>query len=109
MTFDRSKLFSTKALNEREVTACGQTFVVHVRRLPAVDLRKFYAEVLSPEIDVRSRAGFEALSKAIRNDDGSPFATLAEYQNLDSDALKALMAVFTEVNEQKADPELGNA
>lgn len=108
MSFDRSKLFSTKALNERAVTACGETFPVFVRRLPAMDLRKFYAETLSPDIEVCSRAGFEALSKAIRNEDGSAFATLDEYKKMDGGAIKALMAVFTEVNAASQDADLGN-
>jgi hypothetical protein len=109
MSFDKAKLFSTKALHERSVSACGETFTVHVRRLPAVDLARFHAEVLSPDISVRARAGFEALSKSIRNSDGSAFATLDDYNRMDADAISGLMKAFTEVNARNADPELGNA
>lgn len=109
MTFDRSKLFSTKDLTEKQVTACGMEFSVHVRRLPAVDLRRYHAELLSPEIDVRTRAGFDALSKAIRNADGTPFATAQEFANMDAEAVTALTEAFTEVNARRRDDDLGNA
>ena len=108
MSFDRAKLFSTKTTQERSITACGETFTVHVRRLPAVDLRRFYAQVSSDNIDTRAEAGFEALSKAIRNEDGSQFATVEEYRRLDSEALTALMAAFTEINATRKDDDLGN-
>lgn len=109
MSFDRSKLFSTSALTEKQVKACGQAFTVHVRRLPAVDLRRYHAELLSPEIEVRMRAGFDALHKSIRNADGSAFATAAEYSTMDAEAIKALTTAFSEVNAQRSDDDLGNA
>lgn len=108
MTFDRSKLFSTASLTEKQVKACGMEFQVHVRRLPAVDLRRYHAELLSPDIEVRTRAGFDALQKSIRNADGSAFATTAEYATMDAEAIKALIDVFTEVNAQRRDDDLGN-
>lgn len=109
MSFDRAKLFSTNALHPREVTACGETFTVYVRRLPAVDLRKFNAEVMSPEITTRARAGFDALAKSIRKEDGSAFATRDEYEALQADALGALMEAFSEVNARESGADLGNA
>lgn len=109
MSFDRSALFSTKDTTEKTITACGQTFTVHVRRLPAVDLRRYHAELLSPEIDVRTRAGFDALSKAIRNADGTPFATPHEFAQMDAEAVTALTEAFTEVNARRRDDDLGNA
>lgn len=108
MSFDRSKLFSTKTTQERSVTACGETFTVHVRRLPAVDLRRFYAQVSADQIDTRAEAGFEALSKSIRNENGDAFATVEEYRRMDTEALTALMAVFTEINATRKDEDLGN-
>ena len=109
MSFDRSALFSTKAMTEKQVSACGQEFTVHVRRLPAVDLRRYHAELLSPEIDVRTRAGFDALNKAIRNADGTPFATAQEFAQMDAEAVTALTEAFTEVNARRRDDDLGNA
>ena len=108
MSFDKSKLFSTKQSEAHEVTACGQTFTVHVRRLPAVDLRTFHAEAMSDDIAVRARAGFTALQKSIRNADDSAFATLDEYHKMDAEAVAALMDAFTRVNAQKRD-DSGNA
>lgn len=107
-SFDRAKLFSTKSTQERSITACGETFTIHVRRLPALDLRRFYAQVSSDSIDTRAEAGFEALSKAIRNEDNSQFATVEEYRRMDTEALTAILAVFTEVNTAKRDDDLGN-
>lgn len=109
MTFDRAKLFSTKDLTEKTISACGMEFTVHVRRLPAVDLRRYQAELLAPDIDTRMTAGFDALQKSIRNADGSPFATVAEFSNMDAEAIKALMDAFTEINRRREDPDLGNA
>ena len=107
MSFDKAKLFSTKQAEPQEINACGQSFTVHVRRLPAVDLRTFHAEMLSDDISVRARAGFVALQKAIRNADETPFATLDEYHKMDAEAVTALMEAFTRVNAQKRD-DLGN-
>ena len=108
MSFDRAKLFSSNATTEREITACGETFTVHVRRLPAIDLRKYYAEVMSPEIDVRAAAGFDALSKAIRSADGKPMFTASELRGMYPEAIKALTEAFTEINTQQPDADLGN-
>ncbi|HSD16781.1 MAG TPA: hypothetical protein VLC71_05895 [Thermomonas sp.] len=109
MSFDKAKLFSTKAQQERTITACGVTFPVYVRRLPAVDLRTFYAQVNHDDIRVRAEAGFEAMAKAIRNEDGSQFATVDEYRKMDSEAISALMGAFSEVNAAKKDDDQGNA
>lgn len=108
MTFDRSKLFSSKATTERTIKIEGEEYAVHVRRLPALDLRKFHAEVLSDSIDTRAEAGFEAIAKACRNEDGSEFASVGELRRFKPEAVKALMEVFTEVNTSKSDDDLGN-
>lgn len=108
MTFDRAKLFSTKDLTEKTINACGMEFPVHVRRLPAVDLRRYHAELLAPDIDVRTRAGFDALSKSIRNADGTPFATVQEFAQMDAEAITALTDAFTEVNRRREESDLGN-
>ena len=109
MSFDRAKLFSTKDMTEKAITACGMEFSVHVRRLPAVDLRRYHAELMSPDIDTRTKAGFDALHKAIRNMDGTAFASAAEFANMDAEAVTALTEAFTEVNARRRDDDLGNA
>lgn len=98
MSFDRAKLFATQSATEKMIAACGMEFPVFVRRLPALDLRQYNAELMSPEIKTRTRAGFEALHKAIRNADGSTFASPDEYSRMDADAIKALTDAFMEVN-----------
>lgn len=105
--FDLSKLYSTNELHAKEVSACGHKFTVYVRRLPAVDLRKLVAETQSDDREERATAGFNALVKSIRNEDGTAFATFEQYKKLDAEAIKALMAVFEEVNKQRED-SLGN-
>lgn len=109
MSFDRAKLFSTKSTHEQTITACGETFPVYVRRLPALDLRTFYAQVNHEDIRIRAEAGFEAMAKAIRNSDGTQFATVEEYRRMDSEAITALMTAFSEVNASKKDDDQGNA
>ena len=105
--FDLKSLFSTKQATRKTIEACGMTFDVYVRRLPAVELRKFFFEQQHDDMAVRAEAGFEALTKAIRNEDGSAFATKDDYRKMDSEALSALLKVFTEVNTQKSG-DLGN-
>ena len=105
--FELSKLFSTKSSTLKTVEACGMTFDVFVRRLPAVDLRKFFFEQQHDDMQVRSEAGFEALAKSIRKEDGAAFATKDDYRKMDSEAIAALLRAFTEVNTQKVE-ELGN-
>lgn len=110
MSFDKAKLFSTNATYDREITACGETFSVGVRRLPAVDLREYYAELMSNDAAVKREAGFKALAKAIRNTDGTAFATVQEYRKMYPEAIVRLIEAFTEVNTQAmAEDDLGNA
>ena len=106
--FDLKTLFSTNELHRKEITACGQTFPVFVRRLPAVDLRRFGSEMSSDDKDERATAGFRALVKGIRQEDGTPFATFEQYAKFDGEAITALMKVFTEVNVARRDDDLGN-
>lgn len=85
------------------------TFTVYVRRLPAVDLRKFQSETRSDDREEVATAGFNALVKSIRTEDGKPFATREQYVKMDAEAVSALLAVFTAVNVAKRDDDLGNA
>lgn len=105
--FDLSKLYSSKELYPREIEACGETFTVHVKRLPAVKLRQFQQDVISEDREVRARAGFDALVQSIRTEDDKPFAKAANYEQFDKDAIEAFMKAFTSVNGTKAE-ELGN-
>jgi hypothetical protein len=106
---DVTKLFSTSALHPKSITACGETFTVHVRRLPAVDLRKFHAETMSPDREEVATAGFHALVKSIRNEDGTAFATFEQYKKMDGEAISELLKAFTQVNGKERDPDLGNS
>lgn len=109
MNFDRAKLFSTRESTEVTITACGETFPVYVRRLPAIDLRRYHAELNSPDVDTRANAGFEALHKSIRNEDGSAFASIDEYRRMDGEAIREITKAFSEVNTRRRDDDLGNA
>ena len=93
----------------KEVTVRGVTDEVWVKRLPALDLRHYHAELLSADIDVRAQAGFTALATAICDADGKPATTVAELKLLDASLVKELVRVFQEVNTTEQDPELGNA
>lgn len=106
--FDFSKLLSTTDLHMKDIEACGMNFQVYVRRLPAVDLRKFHAETRSDDREEASTAGFNALVKSIRMEDGKPFATFEQYKKMDAEAISALLKAFTEVNTAKRDDDLGN-
>jgi len=100
------ELFSTNEVHPREIKIKGETGTVYVRKLPALDLRRFYEETRSDDMDVRLNAGFRALSKAIRKEDGSPRMTFEEAQRLSLEATKELTRVFMDVN--KADDDPGN-
>lgn len=100
-------LFSTNELHERQITLKGETGSVYVRKLPAIDLRRFYEETSSDDMDTRLNAGFKALSKAIRKEDGSARMTFEEAKTLSIDATKELMRVFVDVN--RVSDDAGNA
>ena len=106
--FDVSKLFSTSELHRRDITACGMTFPVYFRRLPNGDVRRFHSEVTSEDMEVRSRAGYAALVKSARQEDGTAFATHADYVKMDGEAVAALMGAFTEIHASKLE-ELGKS
>lgn len=108
MAIKLSDHFSTTQLHRKEITVGGVTDEVFVRRLPAVDLRRYVAEITSDNIETRTTAGFSVLVKAIRNEDGSPAGLYEDYKKLDGSLLKELIRVFQEVNTQE--PEgLGNS
>lgn len=106
---DTSKFITSKELHERIFSACGQTETVFFRRLPALELRKYYAGLTSQDQDDRAQAGFEALAKSLRTQDGKPDVTAAQLGAMDSEAIKALTDLFTEIHAQRTDDELGNA
>ncbi len=107
--FEISKLYSTKELTRKDIHACGMDFDVYIKRLPALDLRQFQIESISEDDQVRARAGFAALTKAIRTEDNKPFAKPSDYEKMDAEALSALLRAFTDVNAARPDDELGNA
>lgn len=106
---DFKKYKATGKVVRKEITVRGITDEVWVKRLPALELRQYHAEITSDDVSVRAQAGFSALAKAICNEDGKPATTYDELKSYDSDLLKELIRVFQEVNAGEADPELGNA
>lgn len=106
---DPSKFITSKALHERTFTACGITETVYFRRLPAAELRQYYAALTSGDKDERARAGFEALAKSLRTQDGRPDVTAEQLGAMDFEAIKVLTDLFTEIHAKQEDPELGNA
>ncbi len=98
-----------KDLHRKAVKVRGVEDEVHVLRLPAADVRRYWSEMASPDINVRAEAGFTTMQKAIRNPDGSEAATLDDFRNMDVDLLKELVRVFQEVHTVTKDDDLGNA
>lgn len=107
--FDKSKYMSTNELIERPFNACGESTTVHFRRLPALDLRRYYAELTSGDPEVRAKAGFSALAKSIRDPDGKACVTADELGKFKAEAIKVLTDLFSEIHAQQEDGDLGNA
>lgn len=105
---DFKKHFAKSTVFPKEVTVRGETDTVHVRRLPNIELRKYQSELMSESVDVRAQAGYAALVKAIRNEDGSPATNYEDLKKYEAGLIKELMRVFLEVNTNEEDPELGN-
>lgn len=98
----------TNKLHVKKINVRGMEDEVHVLRLPAVDNRRYVAEMMSDDIDVRATAGFDALVKAIRNEDGTAATTVEEMKLIDVDLLKELIRIYQEVNASGATGDLGN-
>ena len=96
-------------LHARDVTISGQTFTVHVRRLPALDLRRFHEEAQAQDMEVRLHAGFRVVAKAIRQEDGKPLMTVDQAKTLKTEPMREFMRVFVDVNRLPDEDALGNA
>ena len=96
-------------LHAREVTLGGEKHMVYVRRLPAMELRRFYEESQSSEIEVRLNAGFRVVAKVIRKENGAPHMTAEAAKKLKAAPMRELMRVFLDVNKLPDEEELGNA
>lgn len=105
---DFKKHYAKSTVYPKEITVRGETDTVHVRRLPNIELRKYQSELMSDSVDVRAQAGYSALVKAIRNEDGSPATTYEELKKYEVGLIKELIRVFQEVNTSEEDAELGN-
>lgn len=103
---DFSALYSTTDTVRKTISACGLEFDVFVRKLPAVDLRRFHLETQSVDREEAACAGFKALQKALRTEDGGQMFNADQLKKMKAEALSALMKAFTEVNTAKADDEL---
>jgi len=95
-------------LHAREVSLGGEKHVVYVRRLPAMELRRFYEESQSTELEVRLNAGFRIVSKSIRKESGGPHVTADAAKKLKAGPMRELMRVFLDVNKLPDEEELGN-
>lgn len=106
---DTRKFITSQALHERTFTACGVTETVHFRKLPASELRLYYAGLTSNDRSERARAGFEALAKSLRTADGKPDVTAEQLGAMDAEAIAELTRLFNEVHAKQDDVDLGNA
>lgn len=101
-------LFATNEVVEKEITIKGEKGSVFVRKLPAIELRRFHEETMSDDMDVRLNAGFRVLAKAIRREDGTPRMTFDQAKTLSAEAVKELMRVFVDVNKPSSTEDAGN-
>jgi hypothetical protein len=108
--FDLSSagFYSSNELHAKEVKLGDETGVVFVRKLPALDLRRWGEEMKDPEMEVRINAGFRILAKSIRREDGKPHMTFEQAQKLKPEAVAELMRVFVDVNKLPPPEEAGN-
>lgn len=111
--FNFADLYSTDVLIPKETKfrmpdGSTETTTVYVKRLPAVELRRFQYETVSDDENVRLHSGFRALSMSIRKEDGSIHFTKDAAAKLPAPAIKELMRVFTEVH-TPTDDDLGNS
>ena len=104
--FADAGLYSSDELFPRDIKVGDVEGKVYVKKLPAVELRRFQMETENPDPKVRETAGFRALSLAIRKEDGSAHMTIEQAKKLKGEAVAELMRVFVDVNRKPDD--LGN-
>lgn len=102
--FADAGLYSSDELFAREIKVGDVEGKVYVKKLPAVELRRFQIETDDPA--QRLTAGFRALALAIRKEDGSAHMTIEQAKKLKGEAVAELMRVFVDVNRKPDD--LGN-
>lgn len=108
MALDLKKFYSTTTPQRVEITIRGVTDEVHMLRLPALQMRRYAADLASDDPSVRARAGIDQLAAALVTPDGKPETTPAELARLDIDVLRPLMDAFLEVNRFRETGDLGN-
>ena len=107
--FESAPIYSGNDVTEQFIKIGEIEGTVYVRKLTAIDLRRFYEEVNSADENRRVNAGFGTLIKAIRNADGSQALTLDKLKNMTGEGVTALMKAFTNVNTpKKEDADAGN-
>lgn len=109
LDFGSMGFYSDETLYPEPIKVGAIEGIVHVRKLPVVELRRFQMETESPDQGVRERAGLSALVRSIRREDGTPHMTIEQAKKLKGEAVKELMRVFVKVNAPKEDADLGNA
>lgn len=100
--------FASDELTPVDVKLGGQEGTVYVRKLSAMEMRRWGEEMRAEDVDVRVNAGFRVLSKAIRREDGKPHFSAEGAQKLKLEALQELMRAFVEVNKLPDAETLGN-
>jgi hypothetical protein len=106
--FSDAGLYATDSLTPMEIHVGDVAGIVHVKRLPVTELRRFHWETQSDDPKVRETAGLSALVRAIRKEDGAPHMTFEQAKKLRGPAVAELMRVFVAVNAEKVDGDLGN-
>lgn len=109
LDFNAAGFFTGNELHPRDVTLGGESHTIHVRKMPAVEMRRWGEELRSEELETRIDAGFRVLQKAIRREDGRAAMTLDQARTLKVEALRELMRVFVDVNRLPDAEEAGNA
>lgn len=105
--FSTAGFYSGDELYPREIKVGDFSDTVHVRKLPAIELRRFQMETDNADPKIRETAGFRALALSIRKEDGSAHMSIEQAKKLKGEAVAELMRVFVDVN-RKQDDELGN-
>jgi hypothetical protein len=95
---DYSEFFVSGTVHERKVTFDdGSERVIHLKRLPALALRRFALAEQSGDDEIRASSMFRLISDSLCRPDGKQAMTFEEACTLDVDAapvfLEAVLAV----------------
>lgn len=110
--FDDLGAFATDELVEKSVSLQDKgepvTGIVHIKRLPSVDIDRFTREAGHSDVDVAVQAIPRLLAKAVRKPDGKPQFTAEKAGKLTNFNRTALLNAVMEVNKRVTTADLGN-